>query len=92
MERPGGSPRCEVRHLRSGSRAYWKEWKARRPSTRRRSVRGSESHAARMSAHSVSPPFAGTTCAVSMEACAETGRYELSVCHSKFPASVRFHS
>ena len=38
-----------------------------------------------MSAHSVSPPSAGTTSADSIDAFADTGMYELSVCHPWLP-------
>ena len=41
-----------------------------------------------MSAHSVSPPRSGTTRADSSDAFADTGMYELSVCHPWFPRTI----
>src|SRR5262245_11235027 len=40
-----------------------------------------------MSAHSVSPPAGGTTCADSTDAFAASGMYELSVCQPSLPRS-----
>ena len=40
-----------------------------------------------MSAHSVSPPAEGTTCAERIEALAASGMYELSVCQPSLPRS-----
>ena len=46
------------------------------------------SYAARMSAHSVSPPDCGTTCADNIDAFADSGMYELSVCQPSFPRNI----
>jgi hypothetical protein len=41
-----------------------------------------------MSAHSVSPPCVGTTCADSTDAFADNRMYELSVCQPSLPIMI----